>query len=120
MEHTKGELEYNGSCDNCIDIVSADDEAFIVAQIINEEADSDALEFANARHIVLCWNSHDKLQAKADCFDELVVACEKIMKEANKPAIHTQTWETQSKEWEKSFMVAYTVARQALAKAKKL
>ncbi len=76
MEHTEGELEYIADCDNSISIVSANDEARTVAMVINDETDLTKLEFANAAHLVHCWNAHAKLQAKADCFDELVTALE--------------------------------------------
>ena len=45
----------------------------------------------------------------------LVEALEKIKRTKDLPAIHTQTWETQAKEWRKACEEVVTMAHKALA-----
>ena len=93
MEHTKGELTIME-----FDAVRIDIDPHNNIVMFGENSE------ANAAHLVLCWNAHASLQAKADLHDEVVFACgfakAQIKKGAQKKAL--------------------PILRQALAKAKKL
>lgn len=69
-EFTKGKLETDQSCCNCIDILSKEDGS-IVAQIMEcDEDELSATQRANAEELVQRWNSHDDLLAVAkETFD---------------------------------------------------
>ena len=111
MEHTKGELRLNRyhfphsyivvhQDRNDNDAYPGARKIFSVCSDMKEKGDYEA----NAERLVLCWNAHDALQAKADLHDELVFACgfakAQIKKGAQKKAL--------------------PMLRVALAKAKKL
>lgn len=70
-EHTKGELEYRIFTANSIEIISKEDESVVIAYVDSEEDDLGGEHFANAKHLVKCWN----------CHDELAAACKKAIKD---------------------------------------
>ena len=52
-----------------------------IANIICQGIDRESRDYIIrlAKHLVLCWNSHKKLQAKADSHDTLLAACENAL-----------------------------------------
>lgn len=65
------------------------------------------LEAEYADELVLCWNEHDKLKAKADCHDELVTALTGLV----------DFWAAEDYGPEQQGLMA--MARDAIAKAEK-
>lgn len=86
---TKGELKVLPNEPRII--VLTDDRNYVIAstcshdKVFNENRTVPMVSIeeaeANAERLVLCWNEHDKLKAKADCHDELVEACENLVVE---------------------------------------
>ena len=88
MEHTKGELKivpnYRGhkvllktKSSDFINPITKERQS--IAAITDDIHGELELREANAKHLVLCWNSHDELQAKADSHDTLLAACENAL-----------------------------------------
>ena len=80
MEHTKGELEIIARKDDSYDRPFY--EYHLIAYPFGVESGpqgvGDVYNKADAHHLVLCWNEHDKLKAKADIHDKLLKACKTV------------------------------------------
>ena len=76
-DFTKGKLETDQSCCNCIDILSKEDGS-IVAQIMECEDDELSItQRANAEELVCRWNEYSTLKQQRD---DLLEACKKARK----------------------------------------
>lgn len=95
MEHTKLNYHYHEQID-----------AWIITPIGKDEVLSYHCSEKHAQRLVLCWNDHDSLKAKADCHDELVEALENLYNDCRNEAMDDQRG--------KAMDIAYI----ALAKAK--
>lgn len=79
-EHTKGKADYRDSSDRII-IVGGENRDYICTVQIRQTwggAIAESMEDirkANAKRLILCWNSHDKLTEQRD---KLLAVCEDV------------------------------------------
>ncbi len=67
-EHTKGELRIEKEHDLWL--------AIYTGHGLRKKMFADCVHERDAERLILCWNEHDTLKAKADLFDEMVKGLE--------------------------------------------